>query len=244
MWIANGNVSGPDDGTLVRVSLDGSDVESFDLPLRHHDVAVLPDEHVAYIEYESGSSEGCDLVKELDPRSGATQTVFTVSTANPASTGGCHSNAIHYWPQRERFTLSVRDWSSIVSFGRTGELDAVFGGAASSWSGLTWDQQHGHQLLGDGLLVFTHDEGEDPGVREYRFADGSASLVWEYVSGLDSPVLGDVQRLPNGNTLVTYSTIGVIQEVTPGGEVAREIELSSPVGYTTFRETLYGPPPD
>jgi hypothetical protein len=54
-------------------------------------------------------------------------------------------------------------------------------------------------------------------------------------------VLGDVQRLPNGNTLITYSTSGIIEEVTSSGDLVQTISANS-FGYTSFRETLYGPP--
>jgi hypothetical protein len=58
-----------------------------------------------------------------------------------------------------------------------------------------------------------------------------------------SLILGDVQRLGNGNTLVTYSTKGVIAEVSPAAALVQTLTYaSSQFGYATFRETLYGPP--
>jgi hypothetical protein len=55
-----------------------------------------------------------------------------------------------------------------------------------------------------------------------------------------SGVLGDVQRLPNGNTLVTFSTGGEIVEVDAAWNTIQT--LQSNFGYANWRETLYGPP--
>ena len=57
--------------------------------------------------------------------------------------------------------------------------------------------------------------------------------------------LGDVQRLPGGNTLVTYSNEGLIQEIDESENVVLQISGGeNRIGYTLWRETLYGPPPD
>jgi hypothetical protein len=65
---------------------------------------------------------------------------------------------------------------------------------------------------------------------------------WEYrANGVASAVLGDTQRLPNGNTLVTYSVAGDIHEVTPTGQLVQKLEGQT-FGYAEFRKSLYGPP--
>jgi hypothetical protein len=68
--------------------------------------------------------------------------------------------------------------------------------------------------------------------------------TWEYrASGTNSPVLSDVQRTPNGNTLVTYSTEGQIHEVSPTGAVVARFQSSSnSFGYAEFRKSMYGAP--
>jgi hypothetical protein len=78
------------------------------------------------------------------------------------------------------------------------------------------------------------------------FEQMSATRVWVYPGNArTSGIYGDVQRLDNGNTLVTYSTSGVIEEVTPAGDVV-ETTVFSPngsLGYVSKRASLYGPPP-
>jgi hypothetical protein len=71
----------------------------------------------------------------------------------------------------------------------------------------------------------------------------TATATWHYTaSGATSSVLGDVQRLPNGNNLVTFSISGQIHEVDPTGKLVA-LYTSDSYGYTEFRESLYGPPP-
>ena len=57
--------------------------------------------------------------------------------------------------------------------------------------------------------------------------------------------LGDVQRMSNGNTVVAYSTQGVLQEVDAQGTLLQEIvwPLGGAFGYIHKRASLYGPPP-
>ncbi|MEY4585237.1 MAG: Arylsulfotransferase, partial [Pseudomonadota bacterium] len=50
---------------------------------------------------------------------------------------------------------------------------------------------------------------------------------------------GDVQRLPGGNTLITYSNDHVLQEVTPDKQVVMEWIAPASFGYSTFLEYLY-----
>ena len=52
------------------------------------------------------------------------------------------------------------------------------------------------------------------------------------------------ERLANGNTLVTYSMDGVIAEVSPAAALVQTLTFpGARFGYSTFRETLHGPPP-
>ena len=61
-------------------------------------------------------------------------------------------------------------------------------------------------------------------LREDGSYDWSAEveIVWEYDQDFYSRIISGVQRLPNGNTLITEGTGGRLIEVTPAGEVAWE----------------------
>ena len=76
----------------------------------------------------------------------------------------------------------------------------------------------------------------------YDLAASTATETFDYSSGVSAPYSGDVRRLRNGNTFVTYSPVGVFHEVDPVGVLLREITTTT-VGYSEHRRTLYGPPP-
>jgi hypothetical protein len=80
-------------------------------------------------------------------------------------------------------------------------------------------QQHQPQLLPNGnILIF--DNGTDRS-RIIELDPVLRRIVWTYESGADffSEIMGSVQRLPNGNTLITESVKGYVFEVDPAGEV-------------------------
>jgi len=108
----------------------------------------------------------------------------------------------------------------------------------------TWSVNHGHQLLPDGRFLFFNNGGAtaESTVREFELTMPDATEVWSYTSSHASPTLGDVQRLANGNTLVTYSNSGVIEEIDSDKNLVQELATAS-FGYVEHRPTLYGPPP-
>ena len=64
-----------------------------------------------------------------------------------------------------------------------------------------------------------------------------------YASGNSTQSMGDAKRLPNGNTLITYSNQALLHEIDSGGQLVQTIEIGSGVGYSVRRASLYGPPP-
>jgi hypothetical protein len=71
--------------------------------------------------------------------------------------------------------------------------------------------------------------------------------AWSYKANpkIDNQIMGDLQRLPNGNTLIAYSTKGVVHEVSSSGTLLQEMSwpAGGQFGYMQKRPTLYGPPP-
>jgi hypothetical protein len=245
MWIANGNVPGPSSGTLVRVRMDGTNEKSYSVPNRHHDVAILPDETVAYMEYTGGNANGCDSVKELNPETGATKNVLDVQSTGAGSATQCHSNAINWWPDKNLYTLSVMNWNCIIGFERSGNVSWIFGGSKSTYTGdnMSWNRQHNHHLLDSGIVLF-NNSGSNGGssIREFTMSGTSATQIKDFANGHSTQSMGDVKRLSSGNTLITYSNQGYILEVDKSWETVREMSTDG-VGYIERRKTLYGPPP-
>jgi hypothetical protein len=254
LWVGNFSNVQPT-GVLMRVNMDGTgEPESFSFPGRHHDFTVLPNNHVLFYEQENGggytgSSEGPDIIRELDPETGNATTLYHENTdfeSVIAAANGAHTNQINYVPHLNAISFSLRHSSTIglISYPE-GELLGIFNGDLSYFSAMNWDVQHGHQVLEDSILVFNNN-GTNGGSSilefSYDLSNRTASKILDYSSGRSSLAFGDVQRLPNGNTFITYSSSGVIHEIDPEGHLLREITLPS-IGYSRHRRTLYGPPP-
>lgn len=169
----------------------------------------------------------------------------------------CHPNSILYHPSdengEEAYTVSDRYGNLYVKFSRSGQLHWQFGGSGALGAHFqaTWEVNHGHHLLfnDDGTINFVlfnnGNFGQQSNALDYLLNPGTmnAQRAWAYEGKDGSATLGDVQRLDNGNTLVTYSERGTIHEVDPSGNAVRQYATSSAVGYVMFRESLYGAPP-
>ena len=230
MWMIN---SGPA-GALEWVTLDTLEGEVFELGASH-DMTAVSGSTMAYLDY---SESDCDSIFEIGP-DGVPTEVF--ESEGVFESDQCHVNALRYSKTEDVYTLSNHR-TDILVVNRDGEVewrlsDIVPGGSNEDWGGA----QHGHQLLDESILLFANSGGKGSTATEYAF-DGTR--IMHYDSGYWSYNYGDVQRLPGGNTLVTYSNAGVIQEIDPDGEVVMEIELNQTIGYVSWRRSLYGPPED
>ena len=256
MLIGNLNLKNNGIGAIVKVTMDGLQKEMIRLPDRHHDFTVLPDDGtIAYIEYEQDGLGTCDRLVERGP-DGETKIIYTIREdfGHRATDGEwCHTNAVNYDPGEDTYYLSILKLNAILKIDRTqGELLWVLGGQDSTFDGPSWSHQHQHQLLDNGnILLFSNGEGgfDDANhslALEYALNGTEAIEAWRYDGGVGSSSLGDVQRLGNGNTLVTYSNAGIIHEVdTDAGTLLLSFVWPNDiVGYTIRRDSLYGPPQD
>lgn len=231
MWMVPASNQGD---ILERVTMDTLDAQSYNVGASH-DITPVQGETMAYLDY---SESDCDSIFEIDP-SGTTTEVF--ESQGVVTSSQCHGNALRYSATENVYTFSDA-MSDIYVVDRSGDVmwrltDLV--GSNSSWGGA----QHGHHLLNDSVVVFANGGGAGrcSAVVEY---DLSGAELGRHDEGLTSSVLGDVQRLPKGNTLVTYSTSAVIHEIDANGRAVLTIDTGSTVGYSVWRESLYGSPPD
>jgi Arylsulfotransferase (ASST) len=190
----------------------------------------------------------CSLVEVTDGTWTTKTIVADMSSVYTSST--FHTNAVHYYPKDDSYTIGDRNPNLYVKITRAGSLVWQFGGsnpkdAAKFFSGVTaWQVNHGHHLLADGTFLFFNNNANEAWGYKLNTTNMTASKTWSYTaSGATSNVLGDVQGLPNGNMLITFSTSGQIHEVSPSGSLVMKITLTGGVGYSEFRESLYGPPP-
>jgi hypothetical protein len=243
MWIIAASNMG---AALQRVSLDTLDAQTYRELIGSHDLTPVSGATMAFLEY--GESD-CDSIYEVDP-SGQAREVFESQGAvgsggggGPGG-GGCHANALRYSQAEGVYTFSdVR--SDILVVDRGGAVqwrltERVNGGIAA-WGG----SQHGHQLLDDSFIVFANGGGQGGMASAFIEYSLDGDEIGRYDSGHFSQNLGDVQRLPGGNTLITYSNDSIIHEIDAQGELVLEIDGGgSSFGYPLWRASLYGPPPD
>ncbi len=257
------NLQGQARDSLWSVGLDGSGLEQLPSTGAHHDFTELPDGTLALISYSPRDVDGetiqGDKIVELAP-DGGTTTVYDIWDdpdieyhPDDAFMGTMwpHINAIDYLEDSDSYSISILAFDGIAKLDRaSGELTEWVGGRFSDYTmdGDTdlYQHQHQHQRSGDSLLVFDNASQEINLSRavEYELdpASGEATLSWEYPSpqGLSNVVLGDVHRFDSGNTLITWSYGGMIEEVSPAGEQlwALEASVGGALGYTTFLAEL------
>jgi hypothetical protein len=263
LWMLATNPSNSG-GDLRSVSLDGTTTRAnfSGLERAHHDLVALEDGSVAVFAW---STSGLDPESDLwsVASDGTTRKLFHVGTnlyAGGASAFGgnnksYHCNAVTHRTDDGSFTIGDRNPNLFVHVDRDGNPRWQFGGScAQSRAPLcvpgSWEINHGHHLLDDGTFLFFNNTrfGATTTSNALAFklttaeAMGATALEqWPGSASEHSDTLGDVQRLPNGNTLVTFSNNGVIYELDPAWNVVQTLAASS-FGYSEWRETLYGPP--
>ncbi len=114
--------------------------------------------------------------------------------------------------RRGNILVSMRTINAI------GIMDPDVGHFIWMWGPTNITQQHHPTLLGNGhILLF--DNGQRAS-QVIELDPLELRVVWRYspMDGFYSEMRGSVQRLPNGNTLITESDPGVVFEVTPDGD--------------------------
>jgi len=259
MWMMSLNVqNGQNNGGAVdRISMDGltRNTKISGLSNCHHDLTVTPTNKVACASWVQQSGDQPSNLIEGDAE-GNVMTVVRLDDmvyAGGQGLGGgntFHANAIHYYPTDDTYTISDRNPSMVVKVNRQGQALWQVGGSctnapADGCVGASWRVNHGHHLLEDGsLLIFNNGQSGASAALNYSInAQGTftATQDWSYNPGTTSNVLGDVQWLPGGNVLVTFSTAGIMHEIDPSRAIVQTINAGA-MGYADWRETLYGPP--
>ena len=248
MYMMALNVMNTSAGNIQSVAMDGTGNTALSgVTASHHDLTAIPGGLATMLWNKSGTDAPCSLVERADATGTFTTVVADMGTVYTSTT--FHSNAVHYYPSDNTYTVGDRNPNLYVKLSRTGSLIWQFGGSSPKdqskfFTGVpTWSVNHGHQLLADGTFVFFNNTPNEGWVYKLNTSNMTASKTLTYTaSGATSNVLGDIQRLPNGNYLVTFSTSGQIHEISPTGTLVAKFTSTS-FGYSEFRESLYGQPP-
>lgn len=237
IWLVNESLSG---SPLRRVTIDGLTTQTYSSTKSSHALAAVSGDTMAYLDY---SESDCNSIFEIN-NAGTTKEVFEpTGVVSGTSFPTCHGNSVRYSKKEDVYTYS--DWNQdVLVVDRSGKvqwkLSQKVSGGNQSWGGA----QHGQQLLDSSILIYANNGGggtSKSAAIEYGL-DGS--LIKKFASGGSATNFGDVQRLSNGNTVVTYSTSSLIQEVDKSDTLVLEVKGSGSFGYVEFRESLYGLPSD
>jgi hypothetical protein len=250
MWMVSLNLDNAG-GEMRYVSMDGQQSQQnvVGLEYAHHDFTVMPGGKIAALVW---SVPGIDPPSDLVIRSpdGTVASPFSIGS-NLYLSDSYHANAIHYLPSDDSFTIADRNPNLFVKVSAAGAVQWQLGGscdqapAGNLCSPQGWEVVHGHHLLEDGtFLAFNNTYTTTSHVFEFKLnatpTSFAATTVEDYASTGASTTMGDVQRLPGGNTLVTYTTDGTIVELDSSWQEVQT--FSGRFGYSSWRPTLYGPP--
>ncbi|MDG1480711.1 MAG: aryl-sulfate sulfotransferase [Myxococcota bacterium] len=240
---------------IVRVGLSGSPYTIQPAPGLHHDLDVLPDGTVAYIAYDTREVDGeliqGDRIMELSEDGTLVEVwsawdalSYTADTPSSGS-GWTHANALNYAADEDAYYLSLHNYNAILMIDRaTGETRWTLGGPGNDFDlpkSAIFRRQHQFQVLNDSILIFDNGSMSEGYTEIHELTLDTAAMtatpLWNYqpTESLYTLVLGDVQRLNDGDTLITYCGSGIVEQVSPQAEVRWRLytPLSVVLGYST-----------
>ena len=259
-----------DSSSVYRVSFDGEILEQIPTPDGHHAFQELPDGTIVSIAIDVRDTEEYgpvvgDSIVEIPPDGGDPVVVYTVwdddsiplephndwnSEFYPHGKDWTHANYVHYNEERDTYTISYRNVSTIVELERaTGEVIRSVGRHGTHETDTTLvNHPHGGYWTDDDTLMFltTPIGAQESWGAEMQFDDEAmtADIIWAYGDGQGhkSLILGEALRLENDNTLVNFGSTGRLIEVTPGGDVVWSLftSLGTFPGHTTILKDFYG----
>jgi hypothetical protein len=236
IWLVNETLNG---SPLRRVTIDGLTTQTYSTTKASHDIAAVSADTMAYLDY---SESDCNSIFEIN-NAGTTKEVFEpTGIVNGTSFPTCHGNSVRYSKKEDYYTYS--DWQQdVLAVDRTGKVQWRLGQKVSGGNSTWGSAQHGQQLLDSSILIYANNAAGMSKSQAIEYGlDGS--LIKKFTSNGGATNFGDVQRLSNGNTVITYSTSNLIQEVDKSDTVVLEVKGSGSFGYVEFRESLYGLPID
>ncbi len=213
---------------VVRVSLDGSEVEHLPLEELHHDFWLHDDGRIAYLSTAPAEVEGTEVTLDALRRwspDGTDEVLYTPEDVVTIDTLEPWLNSVEYEAEADRYWVGAKSMSAIFRIdAQTGELTDLIGGPRSTWEvdEPTMDQ-HGFDLVEGGVLIFDNGDIRDGDSRPALFAMDeeakTAERVWEYApeSPLYTNFLGDAVDLGDGRVLSTWTYEGVVHQVEADG---------------------------
>lgn len=252
VWYGFAESEAKDSGGLRSVGWTGASLGDLDAPAFSHDFELLPDGRVAWIEFDRRELDDGSPVwgnRIVEGGAGATSAVVwsAFDSWEPGVDGDVDAqgywtgvNALDYDVDHDSYLLSARGLGAIVELGRDGQLGEQIGGPQSDYTfadgGDVPKRQHQFERLDDGLLVFDNRDAET-GSRVLELAldaeAGTAAARWTYAptEPLFVYALGDVDRRPDGSTLIAWCTAGELTHLAADDSVQATVRLDLGAGF-------------
>lgn len=154
-----------------------------------------------------------------------------------------HVNSVHYDAATQTYFLTMEIVPSVISVDRaTGAQNWLLSGKdgdfAAADPGLI-ERPHSAQPIDGGVLVFNRripsDSSTCSDVIEVGLDLDAMTAVqgWTYTGERCAQIgfLGNADRLHNGNTLVSWSHLGLIDEVDPNGDLVWQVSMNAGAGF-------------
>lgn len=224
--LPNGNilVELPGNG-IYEVTRDGNVVWSYLTTKISHDADRLPNGNTIFV-FGAGDTKNDPQVVEVNSKgevvwSWYARTHYDRAPYNTISDGGwTHTNAVQRLDNGNTL-ISPRNFHFVIEVDPSGAVVRTIG------EGIL-DDPHDPVLLPSGnLLVATQNSqpaNKSIPQRGVELDATTGQIVWEFSRPLESWPVRDVDRMPNGNTLITGT--GDIVEVTPEGTIVWRLYLT------------------
>ena len=240
---------GTDDGAIHQLEWDGTPIRTIPIPLGHHVFTELPDGTITYIALDPQDTQEygpvCgDAIIEISPD--GTQTEIFTTWGNiplyesdffnaefyPQGHDWTHTNFVEYFPETERYLISMASTNMIVELDRQGNVYKKIGGQGAR--GFDYSVQnpgdifaypHAPQWNHKGELLVMSTLGINSQVIAYSINEESKSLTkeWSYGSDYNYNVLhlGEFSQNEEEN-FINWSTVGHMELQNPQNEITWE----------------------
>ena len=229
-------------GTLEHIDLLGNPISTVETDDAHHFFTIGPQEELVWLEHDlrvlNGSEIAGDVVMQRDS-SGAESTLFshwdsfTLPQSNQAFIDWTHANWIDWDPDRGSYLLSNAFTNTIAELDADGAPVRIMGGPGAVDSEYIFDRfesafeyPHGPHWTDNGDLLVFSTVDKVSRVSRYTVDDELMIMteVWSYGAeyAYEALWLGETQELPDGNILISWGSVGLLQIVSPSGELLWE----------------------
>ena len=244
---------------VFEVDWDGQVTNEFEISngrAVHHELDELPDGRLYALGWEYATFGGVeaegDTIEVFDAQTGEVEWSWNIfdhvtplerpvpeeidTGLSGRGTDWSHANGIDWDEQNQIFWVSVRHFDALLGVRfPSGEVVEIGPWGFGFENGLLFSHQHAPEIQEDGsILLWDNGNNRDPQLSsakiiEFDLDQETASVTFEWTDDLYDAAVGDTDRLPNDNILVTHGFSRKLVEITASGEKVWEMTTTSPL---------------